>query len=162
MNRLVVSSFLPLALLLSGCQESDRTLATVSTKPNGSADAATSSASARAYFRANGITEIRYVRFPSYIADAKPVKVLDVCRLSLERDAETLALLDKADIGSWKTCYEDDRVSDGMRWTVELAGGGKVIKRIDGFNAEPPGFRFLLKACGIDRGCSRRVEQEDD
>lgn len=119
-------------------------------------------ASAWAYFRANGITEIRYVRFPSYIADAKPVRVLDVCRLSPQRDGDTLSLLDKADVGSWKACYEDERVSDGMRWTVEIVAGDKVVKRIDGFNAEPPGLRFLLRACGLDRDSLRRTVPEED
>ena len=109
--------------------------------------------SALAYFRTNDVTEIRYVRFPSYIgvADAKPVKILSVRGLSPKDDAGTLALLDKADIGSWKTFYEDDRVSDGMHWTVEVVSGDKVVKRIIGFNAEPPGLKYLLKAGGVLR-----------
>lgn len=117
--------------------------------------------SALAYFRTNAVTEIRYVRFPSYvgIADAKPVRILSVAGLSPERDVGTLALLDKADIGSWKGCYEDDRVHDGMYWTVEVASGDKVIKRVHGLNAEPLGLRFLLKAAGLDR---RRPAFEDD
>lgn len=162
MNRLVASLLLPLALLLGGCQAQDRASSQISAMSGRPAGVAASSGTARAYFRANGITEIRYVRFPSYIADAKPIKVLDVSGLSPERDAETLALLDKTDIGSWKACYEDDRVSDGMYWTVELVGGGKVVKRIDGFNAEPSGLRFLLRACGLNRNGPRRMTSDDD
>ena len=106
-----------------------------------------------AYFKTNDVTEIRYVRFPSYIgvADAKPVKILSVRGLSPKDDADTLARLDKADIGSWKTFYEDDRVSDGMHWTVEVVSGDKVVKRITGFNAEPPGLKYLLEAGGVRR-----------
>lgn len=73
-----------------------------------------------------------------------------------------MALLDKADVGSWKSFYEDDRVSDGMHWTVEVVSGDKVVKRITGFNAEPPGLRFLLKACGLDRNGPRRAVPDDD
>ena len=145
---------LPLALLV-GCQASDRAEAAAS------ADVAAVAGSAMAYFRANAVTEIRYVRFPSYvgIADAKPTRILSVAGLAPERDAGTLALLDKADIGSWKDCYEDERVSDGMYWTVEVVSGDKVVKRVHGLNAEPPGLRFLLKAAGLDR---RRPVVDDE
>ena len=143
--RGVAAYSLLLALLVAGCQTSDR--AEVSVRGEASAGFALT------YFRANDVTEIRYVRFPSYIgvADAKPVKILDVRDLSSEDDAETLALLGKADIGSWKTFYEDDRISDGMHWTVELVSGNKVVKRITGFNAEPPGLKYLLEAGGVRR-----------
>ena len=106
-----------------------------------------------AYFKTNDVTEIRYVRFPSYVgvADAKPVKILSVRGLSPKDDAGTLVLLEKADVASWKTFYEDDRVADGMHWTVEIVSGDKVVKRITGFNAEPPGLKYLLEAGGIRR-----------
>lgn len=148
-------SFLLLTAFLGGCRAVDDA---VTSGPPPSVAAG----SALSYFRSNGITEIRYVRFASYMADAKPVRILSVGGLSPERDRETLALLDKADIGSWKTFYEDERVSDGMHWTIELVGGDKVVKRIDGCNAEPPGLRFLLKACGLDRGLPRRADPQDD
>ena len=140
-----VAHVLLLMSLLVGCQASDRT--------GFSAGMAATSGSALSYFRTNDVTEIRYVRFPSYIgvADAKPVKILSVRGLSPKDDAGTLALLDKADIGSWKTFYEDDRVSDGMHWTVEIVSGDKVVKRITGFNAEPPGLKYLLEAGGVRR-----------
>ena len=140
-----IAHALPLMLLFAGCQASDRADVSVEeVAPVGSA---------LAYFRTNDVTEIRYVRFPSYIgvADAKPVKILSVRGLSPKDDAGTLALLDKADIGSWKTFYEDDRVSDGMHWTVEVVSGDKVVKRITGFNAEPPGLKYLLEAGGVRR-----------
>lgn len=160
-----VSSLL-LAVLLGGCQASDRAGASdparqaAAQQSPGEPDATASIAgSALSYFRENAVTEIRYVRFAAYIADAKPVKILSVRGLSPKDNAGTLALLDKADIASWKNFYEDDRVSDGMHWTVEVVSGDKVVKRITGFNAEPPGLRFLLRAAGLDR---RRRELADD
>ena len=140
-----VAHALPLMLLFVGCQASDRADVSV--------EGVAPAGSALAYFRTNDVTEIRYVRFPSYIgvADAKPVKILSVRGLSPKDDAGTLALLDKADIGSWKTFYEDDRVRDGMHWTVEVVSGDKVVKRIIGFNAEPPGLKYLLEAGGVRR-----------
>lgn len=154
--RGVAAHSLLLALLAVGCRASDR--ADVSVR--GLAPAG----SVLTYFKTNDVSEIRYVRFPSYIgvADAKPVKILSVRGLSPRNDARTLALLDKADIGSWKTSYEDDRVSDGMHWTVEVVSDDKVVKRITGFNAEPPGLRFLLMACGLDRNGPRRAVPGDD
>ena len=151
-----IAHVLLLMSLLVGCQASGRTDVSVGMTAT--------SGSALSYFRTNDVTEIRYVRFPSYIgvADAKPVKILSVRGLSPKDDAGTLALLDKADIGAWKTFYEDDRVSDGMHWTVEVVSGDKVVKRITGFNAEPTGLRFLLKACGLDRTGSRRMVLEDE
>lgn len=164
-------SLLVLLVLLSGCcQPTEKgpapetakvqtaKKAPVERKASGTAQVA---GCAWAYFKTNDVTEIRYVRFPSYIgvADAKPVKILSVRGLSPKDDADTLALLDKADIASWKTFYEDDRVSDGMHWTVEIVSDDKVVKRITGFNAEPPGLRFLLRAAGLDR---RRRELDDD
>lgn len=147
---------LPLMLSFVGCQASDRTDVSV--------ELVATSGSALSYFWTNDVTEIRYVRFPSYIgvADAKPVKILSVRGLSPKDDADTLALLDKADIGSWKTFYEDDRVSDGMHWTVEVVSGDTVVKRITGFNAEPPGLRFLLRACGLNRNGPHRMISDDD
>lgn len=96
------------------------------------------------FFTRNGITEIRYDRVAMHDTP-RPVKVLSVRNLS----PETKALLAKADVSSWKTCYEDPAVCDGMRWTVEFVSGDRVVKRVDCFNAEPPGMKYLQRACGV-------------
>lgn len=169
-RRAFVANALLLTALLGGCRASDRVDASgsdclsaagrASLSPGGCVASNPVSGSALSYFQENAVTEIRYVRFPSYIgvADAKPVKILSVCGLSPRDDARTLALLDKADIGSWKACYEDDRVSDGMCWTVEVVSGDRVIKRVFGFNAEPPGLKYLLQAGGL---CRRACDTAD-
>ena len=96
------------------------------------------------FFVQNGITEIRYDRVAMH-DEPKPVRVLSVRNLS----PQTKALLAKADVASWKTCYENPSVHDGMRWVVEFVSGDRVVKRVDCFNAEPPGMRYLQQACGV-------------
>lgn len=95
------------------------------------------------FFTENNITEVRYVRVAAYIADPKPVKILGIGNL----DNWQIELLNKADVGSWKNEYNDDLICDGMRWVMEFISNGKVVKRVDGFNAEPEGLKYILKAC---------------
>ena len=99
------------------------------------------------FFAANAVTEIRYVKVAMHDADPKPKTVLKLSALS-KRESSLLA---KADCGSWEREYADDRVCDGMRWVVEFVSGEKVVKRVDGFNAEPEGLRYLLEAAGLSR-----------
>ena len=94
------------------------------------------------FFSENGITEVRYARVAMHDAEPKPVTVLTMSDIP-EWKAELLA---KANVGSWKREYEDDRVCDGMRWIVEFVRDGQVVKRVDGFNAEPDGLKYLIRA----------------
>ena len=139
MFRLVWS--VAVAVALAGCgvtgNDAERT---------GSRSAVGGAASLPAFFVDNAVTEIRYARVAMH-EQPKPEKVLSLKGLSQER----VELLVQADVASWKREYEDDRVRDGMRWVVEFVGGGRVVKRVDGFNAEPPGLKYLLEACGIRR-----------
>ena len=99
------------------------------------------------FFVENNITEVRYARVAMHDPEPKTEPILNARDLG-DRQKE---LLVKADCGSWKKFYEDDRVCDGMRWVVEFVSDGQVVKRVDGFNAEPPGLKYLLRACGIRR-----------
>ena len=100
------------------------------------------------FFTENNITEVRYAYVAMHDSDPKTEPILNARNL----EDWQKELLVKADCGSWKKFYEDDRVCDGMRWVVEFVSDGRIIKRVDGFNAEPPGLKYLLEACGIRRG----------
>lgn len=108
------------------------------------------------FFTANAITEVRYVKVAMHDADPEPKTVLKLSELS-ERESLLLA---KADCGSWEREYADDRVCDGMRWVVEFVSGRKVVKRVDGFNAEPEGLRYLLEAAGLSRPRELKFDDE--
>ena len=99
------------------------------------------------FFVENNITQVRYAYVAMHDSDPKTEPILNARNL----EDWQKELLVKADCGSWKKFYEDDRVSDGMRWVVEFVSDGRVISRVDGFNAEPPGLKYLLRACGIRR-----------
>ena len=99
------------------------------------------------FFVENNITQVRYAYVAMHDSDPKTEPILNARNL----EDWQKELLVKADCGSWKKFYEDDRVCDGMRWVVEFVSDGRVVNRVDGFNAEPPGLKYLLRACGIRR-----------
>ena len=95
-----------------------------------------------AFFIENAITEIRYANVGAYIAEPEMEKVLDLA----EAEDWQRELLAAAQVESWVRCYEDQRVLDGMHWAVEFVSGDRVVKRVDGYNAAPPGLKSLKRA----------------
>ena len=110
------------------------------------------------FFVENNITEVRYAYVAMHVSEPEMITILKTDRFD-DRQKELLA---KADCGSWKKFYEDDRICDGMKTIVEFVSGDKVVKRVDFFNIRTDGLKHLLDAARISRTRKRKYPRDID